>query len=461
MAATETSKIAPSDLEAEACLLGAVLLNPQAIAEIDDLLRVVDFAEKKHEHIYRAALNLYRDAREIDIVTLSSALKDEKTFKSIGGHDYLNQLLNTVPTAAHIKSYAEIIINKSRRRGLIKASESFKQLAYDNKKDINQIIETAELELFNVSEQHIAQNAVHLKELLVDSFERLKYLQENKGELRGISSGFKDLDNFLAGFQNSDLFIIAGRPGMGKTGFALNLAYNIAYHPQLERQKVVLYFSLEMSQDQLVDRLLSMHTGLSNWHLRTGHLRHEEFKKLQAAQETLSQASLYIDDTPGLNISEVRTKTRRLNYRHKVDLVVVDYLQLMRGVNNNYGENRVQEISEISRGLKLLAKELNIPVIALSQLSRQTESRDNKHPVLADLRDSGSIEQDADVVAFLYREEYYQPDNDEKKGVLEVQIKKHRNGPVGKVELYFNKEIQRYLTLDKTEIGLDGANELK
>ena len=443
------STIKPQDLEAEACLLGAILLDPLAIAEVEDLIKTYDFFEKKHEHIYKAALAVYKRGKDLDIVTVGSALKDAKVFKEVGGNDYLSQLINTVPTASHIKSYAEIIVEKSRRRGLIETAAAFNQLAHDNKKDLNQIIETAEVKLFNISEQHVAQNAVHLSEILQESFENLKHLQENRGELRGIASGFRDLDNFLAGFQDSDLFILAARPGMGKTGFALNLAYNIAYNHNVEAQKTVLYFSLEMSQDQLVDRLLSMHTGINAWGLRTGHLKNEDFKKIAAAQEGLSKASLYIDDTPGLNISEVRTKTRRLNYKQPVDMIVVDYLQLMRGVQNNYGENRVQEISEISRGLKLLAKELDIPVIALSQLSRQTETRDNKHPALADLRDSGSIEQDADVVAFLYREEYYNPENEEKQGILEVQIKKHRNGPVGKVELYFNKEIQRYLTLEK------------
>ena len=450
-ATTTASQAQPQDLAAEAALLGAILLNPQSIAEVDDILHSPNFFDKRHNQIYQAALQVYRDGRDIDIVTIGSALKNAKSFQAVGGNDYLNQLINTVPTAAHIKSYAEIIIDKARRRGLIAAAANFNELARDANKDANQIIELAEIQLFNVSEQHVQQNVVHLKDILLESFERIKYLQENKGELRGIPSGFKDLDNFLAGFQKSDLFILAARPGMGKTGFALNLAYNIAYNHESERQKTVLYFSLEMSQDQLVDRLLSMHTGINNWNLRTGHLKDSEFAKIIEAQQHLAQADLFIDDTPGLNISELRTKTRRLNYKQKVDLIVVDYLQLMRGVRNNGGDNRVQEISEISRGLKLLAKELNIPVIALSQLSRQTETRENKHPALVDLRDSGSIEQDADVVAFLYRDEYYHPENDAKKGILEVQIKKHRNGPVGKVELYFNKEIQRYLTLEKGE----------
>ena len=451
MATATTTATQPQDLEAEAALLGAILLNPQAIAEVDDILRYPDFFDKRHEHIYQAALAVYQTGKDIDIITLGSALKDHGKFKSVGGNEYLNQLINTVPTAAHIKSYAELIINKARRRGLIEAAANFNNLARDQKKDTNQIIEMAEIQLFNVSEQHVEQNVVHLRDILSESFERLQYLQANKSELRGIASGFRALDNFLAGFQKSDLFILAARPGMGKTGFALNLAYNIAYNHDPDRQKTALYFSLEMSQDQLVDRLLSMHTGINNWNLRTGHLNDSEFEIIREAQKGLSQANLFIDDTPGLNISELRTKTRRLNYKQKVDIIFVDYLQLMRGLHNSYGENRVQEISEISRGLKLLAKELNIPVVALSQLSRQTESRENKHPALADLRDSGAIEQDADIVAFLYRDEYYHPENEEKKGILEIQIRKHRNGPIGKVELYFNKEIQRYLTLEKGE----------
>ena len=443
----------PEDIGAEAALLGAILLEPNAIIEIDDLVKTIDFSDKKHEYIYQAALTVYQQGLEVDILTVGSQLKSQKRFKQIGGNDYLNQLINTVPTAAHIKSYAQIIMSKARRRGLIKAATALHELAFDEKKDINQIIEEAEITLFNVSEQQIQQNVIHLSDILKQSFTRLEQLQENKGELRGLSSGFTNLDNFLAGFQKSDLFIIAARPGMGKTGFALNLAYNIAYNIQVEKQKNVLYFSLEMSNDQLVDRLLSMHTGIDNWNLRTGRLKEQDFNKIRQSQKELEMAQLYIDDTPGLNISEIRAKARRLNYRKTLDLIIVDYLQLMRGLNPNYGENRVQEITEISRGLKLLAKELNIPLIALSQLSRQTETRENKQPALADLRDSGAIEQDADVVAFLYREEYYNPDIEAKKGLLEVQIKKHRNGPVGKVSFYFNKEIQRYLVLTQKELS--------
>ena len=441
----------PQDLAAEAALLGAILLKSSAIAEIDDILSNLDFFDKKHEHIYKAALSVYQKGEDVDILTVGSQLKSDKQFAVVGGNQYLQQLLGTVPTAAHIKSYAEIIIEKARRRQLIETALAFRELAFDEKKNIDQLIEEAEVQLFKVSERHVAQNILRLEAILKESFKRLEYLQEHGDELRGLSSGFRNLDNFLAGFQKSDLFIIAARPGMGKTGFALNLAYNIAYNKNPEKQNTVLCFSLEMSKDQLVDRLLSMHTGIDNWNLRTGRLRPSDFEKVSQAQEDLGQAELFIDDTPGLNISEIRTKSRRLNHKQKVDLIIVDYLQLMRGAQGNFGDNRVQEVSEISRGLKLLAKELDIPIIALSQLSRQTENRENKHPALADLRESGSIEQDADVVAFLYREEYYNPDLEAKKGLLEVQIKKHRNGPVGKVELYFNKEIQRYLEITKEE----------
>ena len=446
---TKKTTAQPQDIQAEAAMIGAILLSPLAIAEIDTLIKELDFFDKKHQHIYKAALSIYQRGEEVDILTVSSQLKTAKQFKLIGGHDYLNQLINTVPTAAHIKSYAQIIITKARRRGLLEAAQSLKELALNEQKDLNQIIEEAEISLFNVSQQHVEQNILKLAEILESSFEEIKYMQENRQELRGISSGFSNMDNWLAGFQKSDLIIIAARPGMGKTGFALNLAYNIANNPQKDRQKTALYFSLEMSKDQLVDRILSMHTGVDNWNLRTRHLSDEDLIKIEKAQTELGKADLFIDDTPGLNISEIRTKARRLNYKQKIDIIMVDYLQLMRGLNPNYGENRVAEITEISRSLKLLAKELNVPVIALSQLSRQTETRENKQPVLADLRDSGSIEQDADIVAFLYREEYYNPDLEDKKGLLEFQIRKHRNGPVGTLHFYFNKEIQRYLVLDK------------
>ncbi|MCY3804657.1 MAG: replicative DNA helicase [Candidatus Saccharibacteria bacterium] len=445
----KTTPKQPQDIQAEAALLGSILLNPLAIVEIDDLVQSIDFFDKKHEYIYQAALSVYQEGKEVDILTVGSQLKNSKKFSSIGGNDYLNQLINIVPTAAHIKSYAQIIISKARRRGLIKASQSLNELAFDENKNLDQIIEEAELSLFNISRQHVEQNVLRLQEIMTESFEQLKQARENKTALRGLSSGFSNLDNFLAGFQKSDLIIIAARPGMGKTGFALNLAYNIAFNIESKQQNTVLYFSLEMSNDQLLDRLLSMHTGIDNWQLRTRHLRDSDFHKIEQAQSELAKADLYIDDTPGLNISEIRTKTRRLNYKQPVDLVVVDYLQLMRGLNPGPTENRVAEITEISRSLKLLAKELNIPVIALSQLSRQTETRESKQPALADLRDSGAIEQDADIVAFLYREEYYNPDLEDKKGLLEFQVKKHRNGPVGKITFYFNKEIQRYLVLDK------------
>ena len=447
-AMTPSAYQGPQDIAAEAALLGAVLLNPVAIADVEDMLKKPDFFDPRNARIYSAALEVYRDGKDVDILTVGSQLKNKKQFISIGGNKYLQQLLNTVPTSAHIKTYAQNIVVKARRRGLIEVAKSFNELALDENKNLAQIIEEAETQLFSVSEQHIAQNAVRLEEILISSFERLKHLQEHRDELRGISTGFSNMDNFLAGFQKSDLIIIAGRPGMGKTGFALNLAYNIAYKHEISQQKSVLYFSLEMSQDQLVDRILSMHTGINNWSLRTGRLKDSDFQKVVEAQKQLNQAELFVDDTPGLNISEVRTKARRLNYQHPLDLIVVDYLQLMRGMKS-YGDNRVQEITEISRGLKLLAKEMDIPVIALSQLSRQTESRDLKHPALADLRDSGSIEQDADIVAFLYREEYYNPDLEDKKGLLEFQVKKHRNGPVGTLRFFFNKEIQRYLVIDK------------
>ena len=449
MATQTATRTHPQDVLAEASVLGAILLRPQAIAEIDDLVDVVDFFDPRHRHIYEAALKIYRAGQDVDILTIGTALKAEKQFTKIGGNAYLDQLINTVPTAAHIKTYAEIVINKARRRGLLTAADDFRKLAFDEKKALNQIIEEAEIKLFNISQQQVRQDVLRLEAILKQSFAELDILRANQDKLRGLSTGFVNLDSRLAGFQKSDLIIIAGRPAMGKTGFALNLAYNVAYNKAVAQQKTALYFSLEMSKDQLVDRLLSMHTGIDNWKVRTGQLKDADFKKLKEGGRHLEQADLYIDDTPGLNISEIRTKIRRLNYKQTIDLVIVDYLQLMQGMKA-HGDNRVTEIAEISRGLKLIAKELNIPIIALSQLSRQTENRESKKPALVDLRESGAIEQDADVVIFLYREEYYQKESD-KKGILEVIIAKHRNGPLGNVELYFNKDIQRYLTLDNKE----------
>jgi replicative DNA helicase len=362
----------------------------------------------------------------------------------VGGAAYLTELTNFVPTAAHVEQYAEIVSQKSLRRRLIKASQDIVGLGYDESQTMQELIELAETNLFNVSQKHIKQDITSLETILADSFERLDELHKDKGKIRGVPTGYKDIDDKLAGLQPSDLLVLAARPSMGKTALALNLAHNVA----LKAEQPVLIFSLEMSKEQLVDRMLAMESGVDAWALRTGNLTDADFEKIGQAMGSLSEAQIYIDDTPGITVSDLRTKARREAHQHPLGLIIVDYLQLMSGGAKFGGEgNRVQEISEISRGLKGIARELNVPMLALSQLSRSVESRSPQIPQLADLRESGSIEQDADVVIFIYREDYYNPETD-RRNVTDIMIKKHRNGPTGNVELYFEKEKQRFRSLD-------------
>lgn len=440
------ARIPPQNTDAEASLLGSLFVDADAIVRVADIVAVSDFYEERHARIYESIVKLYNKHRPIDVLTVSNQLKEDSFLENVGGSSYLAELTNMVPTAAHVVDYAEIVAGKSTRRRLIKVSEELVHLGYDETKDIADVIESAETELFKVSQQHIEQDIESLENILAQSFERLDDLHKDRGKIRGIPTGFKDLDNVLAGLQRSDLFVLAARPAMGKTAFALNLAHNVA----LKAEQPVLMFSLEMSKEQLVDRLLSVESGVDAWNIRTGNLSDKDFEKIGQAMGTLGEAPIYIDDTPGLTVSEIRTKARREQHKHQLGLIIVDYLQLMSGGSRFANEgNRVQEISEISRGLKLIARELNVPLIALSQLSRSVESRSPPHPQLSDLRESGSIEQDADVVAFLYRDEYYNPENTQKPGILEVMIRKHRNGPTDTVELFFEKEKQRYRSLSR------------
>ncbi|HEV7453911.1 MAG TPA: replicative DNA helicase, partial [Candidatus Saccharimonadales bacterium] len=387
---------------------------------------------------------LYERRSPIDVLTLSDQLKSTGFLDMIGGPSYLTELTNFVPTATHVEQYAEIVAQKAMRRRLIKASKDLTELGYDESKALKELIEEAETRLFQVSQQHIKQSVVSLETILADSFDRLDELHKDSSKIRGIPTGFKDLDNVLAGLQRSDLFILAARPAMGKTAFVLNLAHNVA----LQSKESVLFFSLEMSKEQLVDRLLSMESGVDAWALRTGNLTDQDFEKIGQAMGTLSEAKIYIDDTPSVSVSDMRTKARREAHQHGLGLIIVDYLQLMSGGSKFAGsDNRVQEISEISRGLKGIARELNVPVIALSQLSRSVESRTPQIPQLADLRESGSIEQDADVVAFIYREEYYNPET-ENKNITTILIKKHRHGATDNVDIYFDRDKQRFRSLD-------------
>jgi replicative DNA helicase len=434
----------PQNIEAEASLLGAILIDTDAIVKIADAISIHDFYDPRHARIYEALLALYEKRASIDVLTLADQLKGTGFLDMVGGPAYLTELTNYVPTASHVEQYAEIVAQKAIRRRLITASADVAALSQDEAKPIKELIEEAESRLFEVSQQHVKQTVVGIDEILTASFERLDDLHKDKKKIRGIPTGYRDIDDTLAGLQRSDLFILAARPSMGKTAFVLNLAHNVA----VDAKEPVLIFSLEMSKEQLVDRLLSMQSGVDAWALRTGNLTDNDFEKLADAMGVLGEAPIYIDDTPGITVSDLRTKARREAHQRQPGLIVVDYLQLMSGGSRFAGEgNRVQEISEISRGLKGVARELNVPLIALSQLSRSVENRSPQIPQLADLRESGSIEQDADIVAFIYREDYYNPET-ERKNIADILIKKHRNGALRNVELYFDKEKQKFRSLD-------------
>ena len=435
--------IPPQNIEAEASLLGSILIDSDSLVKIADTIHSEDFYDPRHQKIYDAIHQLYEKHYAIDVLTITDQIKNNGLLDAAGGAGYITELTNYVPTASHIEQYAEIVSQKALRRRLIKASQNIANLGFDETKVLQNLIEEAETNIFNVSQQHIKQYVVSLETILAESFDRLDDLHKDKNKLRGVPTGFKDLDNILAGLQKSDLFILAARPSMGKTAFSLGLAHNVA----VKAEQTVLLFSLEMSKEQLVDRLLSTESGVDAWNLRTGNLTDADFEKIGKAMGTLSEAPIYIDDTPGITVSDLRTRARREAHLRPLGLIIVDYLQLMSGSRSSGDGNRVQEISEISRGLKGIARELNVPLIALSQLSRSVESRSPQIPQLSDLRESGSIEQDADVVAFLYREDYYNPETD-RKNIIDIFIKKHRNGPTGAVELYFDRQKQKFTSID-------------
>lgn len=438
------AKIPPQNLDAEMSLLGAVLINEDVLADVTEITHSRDFYDKRHQTIYDAMFRLFEQHKPVDLLTLTEELKKKTQLEEVGGSTYLAELTNYVPTAAHATSYAEIVSQKAVRRRLIKASADISELGYDEDRAVQELLERAETELFAVSDQNLKQDLASLESILLENFDRLEELHRNKGQLRGVKTGYRDLDNMTAGLQRSDLIILAARPAMGKTTLVTNLAYNVA---TLNKQSV-LFFSLEMSKEQLIDRMLADVSGVDAWNIRTGNLSDEDFSKLSEASGEMAEAPIFIDDTPGLTVLEMRTKARRAAHQQPLGLVIVDYLQLMQSSSGRADGNRVQEVSEISRGLKLLARELNVPVIALSQLSRSVESRSPQIPQLADLRESGSIEQDADIVMFIYREAYYNPETD-RQNITDLIIAKHRNGPTGKVELYFHPERLRFMSLDR------------
>lgn len=440
-------RLPPQNLEAEASVLGALMIDKDAVIKIADVLHSEDFYDDKNKAIFLAMLELYEKSQSIDILTVSNLLDEQKKLDFVGGSSYLASLVNSVPTAAHVAHYASIVRRKGTLRRLISAANDIVGLGYKEEDDIETVLDQAEQKLFGVSQKFMKQNFIPLTQVLHETFDRLDDLHKNKGQLRGIPTGYADLDKHLGGLQKSDLIILAARPSMGKTSLALDIARHVA----VNHKKGVGIFSLEMSKDQLVDRLLSSESDVNLWKLRTGNLSEDgpnnDFQRIGEAMGRLSEAPIYIDDTAGANIMEIRTKARRLQSEHDLGLIVLDYLQLMQGHNT---ENRVQEVSEISRALKQIARELNVPVVALSQLNRAVENRPDKHPLLADLRESGSIEQDADVVMFIYRDEMYKGKESDKPNIAEIMISKHRNGPTGKVELFFDAEKTSFRNLDKT-----------
>ena len=444
---SKDGRIPPQDVVAEKSLLGAILLSDEVLSEITMILRPQDFYEEAHQIIYSTMCSLYDQHKPIDLLTLTAELKSIKQLKTVGGAPYLTELTNFVPTASHAKAYAEIIEKASVRRRLIKAGSEITNKAFEDDVNIDEMLGSAEKQLFEVSDKIIKSDYTSMEDLLSDAFDRIEELHKNKGALRGLKTGFKDLDNKTAGFQKGDLVIIGARPAMGKTTFAQNLAYNIASI----NKKGVLFFSMEMAANEIVDRMISDVSGVDNWKMRTGNLTDEEFSRIGDALGEMDEIPIFIDDTSSMTIMELRNKARRAMHDHDIGIVIVDYLQLIQG-SDRYAGNRVQEVTEISRGLKILARELKIPVIALAQLSRNVTGRDDPRPVLSDLRESGSIEQDADLVMFLHRVDYYHMNEEgyEPTNITELLIQKHRHGAVGKIELYFHPELLRFMSLDKT-----------
>ncbi len=435
-------KSLPADLNAERATLGSILLDRDAVIPIAPWLFAEYFYVDKHAAIYDAQLACYNRRVPPDIVNVTDELRRQDRLDSIGGIAYLLDLSNSVPTAVHVEYYARIVERTALLRRLITAGGKIAALGYDETENLEATLDKAETELFAVSQRRANEGFVHIGQVVDSFFDHVTQMQEKGGEVVGLKTGFNDFDKLTGGLQRSDLLILAARPATGKTSLALN----IAYHAALHEEATVAIFSLEMSRDQLMQRILATHTGVDMQKLRTGQIRDSDLQTITEALGVLSSMPIYIDDSPGVTSMDVRSKCRRLQAETGIDLIIIDYLQLMQGGGKRDG-NRVQEISEISRSLKALAREVNVPVIALSQLSRAVESRTSHIPMLSDLRESGSIEQDADIVMFIYREELYDPDTD-KKGIAEIHLAKHRNGPTGIVPLRFFKSTTRFANLE-------------
>lgn len=432
-------KLPPQSIEAEQAVLGAALVNPDAIPTILEYVKPEYFYKQAHKYIFQAILDLFDQNEPIDIVTISEYLRDIDKLDVIGGRTYINDMALSVITTANVEFHAKKIMQKSILRDLIRAGTSIVSEAYEEP-NVDKALDFSEKIIFDIGQRRDARELVPIKNIVADSFHQIEERYENKDELLGVSSGFYDLDALTAGFQKSDLIILAARPSMGKTAFCLNIGAEVA----IRKETPVAMFSLEMSKEQLVQRLLCAEAEIDAQRIRTGHMQMDDWTKLSIAMARLAPAPIFIDDTPAISVMEVRSKARKLKYeRPNLGLIIIDYLQLMEGDSKSRGD-RVQEISTISRGLKALAREINVPVIALSQLSRAVEQRQNKKPMLSDLRESGSIEQDADIVMFIYRDEYYYPELIEKRGYAEVIVAKQRNGPVGSVNLNFQPNITKF-----------------
>jgi len=443
----EHLRVPPHNLEAETSVLGSLMLDKDAIIKIADLLKAGDFYKDDHNLIYETMLALYEDREPIDVLSLANKLEEKGKLEKVGGSNYLASLVNSVPSATNVVHYAKVVQKKVLLRRLISAASDIVEIGYDESEDVQKILDEAEQKIFAVSQKYIKQDFVPIKSILEVAFNRIDELHKSDHTFRGVQTHFSDLDTILAGLQKSDLIILAARPSIGKTSLALDIARQVGVHSKVP----VGIFSLEMGSDQLVDRMIASQAGVDLWKLRTGKLSSEgqdnDFERISDAMGVLSEAPIFIDDSGSLNIMEMRTMARRLQAEHNLGLIIVDYLQLMESQSSKR-DNRVQEISEISRGLKQLARELNIPLIALSQLSRAVESRPDQIPKLSDLRESGSIEQDADVVLFLYREDRVKPDTPN-KNIADIIIAKHRNGPVGKIQLFFDENATTFKSLEK------------
>lgn len=445
-------RVPPQNIEAEQSVLGAMLIEKEAIPKVMEILRDTDFYREAHRVIFNAMLELYNKNEAVDMITVTEILKRDNKLEDVGGIAYVTSLANAVPTAANVTYHASIIEEKSILRQLVSVSTQIASMGYEANDDVKNIIDSAESKILEISNRKKTADFTPINEIVLDSFKSIEALMGNKNGHTGLPTGFEDLDNLTSGLHGSDFIILAARPSMGKTAFALNVVQNVAIRAAKKvggAPKTVAFFSLEMSKEQLVQRMLCAEANIDSQRLRIGELRDEDWAMLINTADTLSSANIYIDDTAGITAMDMRSRARRLKAEHGLDLIVVDYLQLMQGSGkkNNNGD-RQQEVSEISRSLKALARELDVPVIALSQLSRSVEARQVKRPMLSDLRESGSLEQDADIVAFLYREDYYNPET-ENKNITELIIAKHRNGPVDTVNLFFHKQYTKFVGLSK------------